>query len=683
MSFQRNNLHISDLGASTRQQFVQKSMAQPSPFSETSPIPPEIRSSINFLSYNSTDEIRSFWGRQLGHLKTLIATRSQRSTAWYANAPPELLKFHRRYPLDAWAALLDFCGIGGAKWLGQFAHGFPITGTLSQKFAYPVSEEKLPAQLSIGKVLQTAQSRFRSRSARPPPMAESLWAEAMEQVSEGWLDPPSLLNDDGQLADGSTSSLNISFRFAVSQSSKVRACDDLKDSLTNRLCSVETPIKLPDWDLLGAMSLLISSSSKKNWVLVKADDTSAYKNLPLRPSDSFLTAIALWNSAQKAWFAFLPRTLLFGATAAVLHYNVFSRILAAILNRLFGIPLISFYDDLGTPMIEELAPEALSLIIEVSRLLGVILNQKKCDLGNPLSFLGLLASFPQSPNDWKMSLCLTQEKIQKWSSQIEDFLSAGKISFADLQKLIGKLSFAQSTVFGKCARAFIRPLYAWLYSMHFSPLILPNIAVILQWWIRLLKSFRPRIVSCRPRYPEFIIFTDASYKDGKGMIAAFLFRREDFLKDGSVFAMASCEAPAYILRFFGDTLPIFALEFFVIALAIFEWKDILRYAAVTAYTDNTGAFGAVLNTGSSAASVSAVTMRLWYLIAHFQIWLWLEPVASPLNIADLPTRGKPSPFPVRSNTGFKSLEEAFFFFTQTSITEFMEFFTSPNSYEDQ
>ena len=199
-----------------------------------------------------------------------------------------------------------------------------MTGKLSQKFDFPVSAQSLPAQLPLGKVSASNSSRFASRSARPPPQADVLWSEAMSQVALGWLDSPRLLNRLGSFADNERAPLNFAFRFAVAQSSKVRACDDLKDSLTNRLCAVETPITLPDWDLLAAMSLYGSSLSKKDWAFLKGDDTSAYKNLPLRPSDAHLAAIGLWGPNTKNWFAFLPRTLFFGATASVLHYNFFS-----------------------------------------------------------------------------------------------------------------------------------------------------------------------------------------------------------------------------------------------------------------------------------------------------------------------------------------------------------------------
>ena len=68
-------------------------------------------------------------------------------------------------------------------------------------------------------------------------------------------------------------------------------------------------------------------------------------------------------------------------------------------------------------------------------------------------------------------------------------------------------------------------------------------------------------------------------------------------------------------------------------------------------------------------------MRFWYMVAQLRISLWVEPVAPPLNIADLPTRDRPSPFPIDYSSDFLLFDEAFAFFTQTTINEFLNSFS--------
>ena len=48
--------------------------------------------------------------------------------------------------------------------------------------------------------------------------------------------------------------------------------------------------------------------------------------------------------------------MMFGAVFAVIRYNIFSRIIAEISRRIFGIPMISYFDDIGA-----LPPQLLEL----------------------------------------------------------------------------------------------------------------------------------------------------------------------------------------------------------------------------------------------------------------------------------------------------------------------------------
>ena len=113
----------------------------------------------------------------------------------------------------------------------------------------------------------------------------------------------------------------------------------------------------------------------------------------MRVDDSLMAAITPWGGPAHCWQGFVPRTLIFGATASALHYNTFSRILANFINRLFGIPLLAFYEDLGSPMLFALGRIGLETPTKACRLLGIILKRSKSEWGNPLIFLGLIGHF--------------------------------------------------------------------------------------------------------------------------------------------------------------------------------------------------------------------------------------------------------------------------------------------------
>ena len=75
MGAQRNKINIGNLGAASRTEFVRKAMDRPSPFAEISPIPEDIKRSINLLSSNDSAEIVAFWERQVKNLRLLISKK--------------------------------------------------------------------------------------------------------------------------------------------------------------------------------------------------------------------------------------------------------------------------------------------------------------------------------------------------------------------------------------------------------------------------------------------------------------------------------------------------------------------------------------------------------------------------------------------------------------------------------
>ena len=177
-------------------------------------------------------------------------------------------------------------------------------------------------------------------------------------MSGGWLSPPVILGDNGGWASAQAGQSNITFRFAAVQLEKIRPCGDFKYGLVNLACANRAPIKLPTWGHIGQICLEVRDTGRE-WGFFKADRKAAYKNLPLNPDQAPLCTVALRNPTDSRWYGFLPRTLLFGAAAAVLRYNCFSRIIAALANCLFGLPVLNYFDDFGFPIPDSLSADGL------------------------------------------------------------------------------------------------------------------------------------------------------------------------------------------------------------------------------------------------------------------------------------------------------------------------------------
>ena len=148
----------------------------------------------------------------------------------------------------------------------------------------------------------------------------------------------------GNLATFGENGLFIAFRFGVGKMDKLRSRDDLKYSTTNMYCTVWTPIKLPTWGHIGQMALNVDESHR-SWTFMKMDRESAYKQLLLGDARAKYAMLTLRHPTAMEWRAFPPHSLLFGAEAAAIHYNCYSRTVAILISRIFGIPIISYYDD--------------------------------------------------------------------------------------------------------------------------------------------------------------------------------------------------------------------------------------------------------------------------------------------------------------------------------------------------
>ena len=72
-----------------------------------------------------------------------------------------------------------------------------------------------------------------------------------------------------------------------------------------------------------------------------------------------------------------------------------------------------------------------------------------------------------------LRIYLHQEKITKWANIIEEVLVLGNIQHKPLAKLIGKLAYAQKSVFGRFGRTVLKPLYTKIHAHPYTEFISP------------------------------------------------------------------------------------------------------------------------------------------------------------------------------------------------------------------
>ena len=287
-------------------------------------------------------------------------------------------------------------------------------------------------------------------------------------------------------------------------------------------------------------------------------------------------------------------------------------------------------------------------------LLGIRLKAKKTEVGRNITFPGLCGSFPGPDTDMSLRIDLPALKKRKWSSLIRQTLRSGSITHDRLESLTGRLSFSQTSIFGRFGRAMMQPLYRKIYAPYYSPALTPGDRLTLEWWGGLLPRVRPRVVSTQGRYPDWIIYSDAATTTG--IMACVVFHRNDFLQSPRIRIARWVKAHPTWLGIFDDTNLIYGLETLALTMTIADPDLPLDNSLVTCYVDNNNTLCALVRSDSATLIISVLSRIFWAICAIRGIIPWLERVDSDFNISDLPTRNEELPINCDS-TGQFSIEE--------------------------
>ena len=204
--------------------------------------------------------------------------------------------------------------------------------------------------------------------------------------------------------------INIALRFGDKQGYRLRSCGDLKHPTEQLACDVGKPIKLVSRGHAAEIRRNAELSGR-DWNFTKADRADAYKRPPMEWGHARVGVVALKRPVEGGVVWLFSRTILFGAADAVLRYNVFSRIVAELFARLFGVPLLGLFGDFGASVPAfpaELDPRARARICALS---GYRDQRGEIRRRRMVTFLGMDRSSPCAPNDVDIHPHLTSEKL--------------------------------------------------------------------------------------------------------------------------------------------------------------------------------------------------------------------------------------------------------------------------------
>ena len=526
--------------------------------------------------------------------------------------------------------LMEEAGYNGENVLKAFEEGVDMIGPLKGS-AYGA---RLPRKKDLTSENELWAGRRESNkkalsSLADDPHEEALMEQLMTEAYEGKISFPWRVKDED--ADGT----RLCPRFGREQGrrangeARIRAIDNGTKHGHNDGAEMTRKLKMGKISQLVSIARRRYRAGRRKTKFLKADVGAAFRRNPVKPRHRWLTT-ALFRYKGEAWAAQHHATP-FGFIASVPAWDIVGEALEVIITRLLWIAVLRYVDDYFAAEDEETAEHALDCMKKVvDAVLGEnALSAEKCEAKNPLTVLGIELNVKG-----KTILCtLPEAKRLEWARMASEAAEEGCLSSGDAATLGGRLAFAAQHIFRRFGRAMLRPIYRQQHQPLREGRISNELRDALKWWADILQeeiaeAFEMERVERRHVH----LLCDASGNNAH--LAAVLMEGKDV-------RYVEMVTPADWSQWFvqREDKQIMGLEVLAIMLGLESFRNEIRGANLTIWTDNAGAEGALVKGASKNADHNIMMHLFWKRAALDRIGVWIRRVPTCDNIADGPTRG--------------------------------------------
>ena len=505
------------------------------------------------------------------------------------------------------------------------------------------------------------------RNAPKSEFEDELWTLTMEEVTtKRWLDGPYSYDELECLFEGTWNPVR---RFGVWQRNKLRAIDDFSESGVNASFAYLEKIQLRaldeiiwvaacfvkyviyhehfSFDIDGEkMSGKVHSwwkslDTNKSFLQVKTVDLkSAYKQFAIHPSDRRLSVLALRKPDTGEVAGFVSRTLPFGSTASVLHFNRAARLLHRIGLDL-DVAWTNYYDDYPVVDFSFLASNTNHAIKALTSLLGFECStDKELPFADEAEMLGVVLDVSKSGSGI-LSVKNKQSRTEELASNLKALIEAGRVDPSKLPSLFGRALFVECQIsgrLGKLALSELRDLERCKKcSVDFSAVQIKALHILLKRY----QDSIPRALKLEGQKPPVLLFTDGACEEVSGKTVATV-GGVLFHHDVSLPRVYGCEVNQAVLKSWMDAdkvHPVSLTELYAVCLARSLWKSLLDNQKVIVFIDNQGVLDACIKGWSGEEQMKSLLLHFETVDGVNPFLPWFARVPSSSNCADYPSRG--------------------------------------------
>ena len=509
---------------------------------------------------------------------------------------------------------------------------------------YPAAVEE--QRISREELLRDHEHKFECWSREPAdPHAAFLVDCCRKDAAKGFGEPLTTAEDlDTRFGRGGWCS---NPRFSVAQSSgKVRPIDDGKRSGVNDatsfveslvLCSPLQPCVCAR--LIAEEAAAIGSDAEVMRLEVGGEDLpDAFRHIPVAPADYCCNIVAVQEPSNGTWLFQLMFGHLFGHACAVINFNRYSRLLEGAARRLCALLVSSYYDDFNIVDLASARGTGQCTLGALAAAMGTpfaVDKQQRMSVDG--DFLGIVQAIG-SAHQGIVRVRPRARLVADVLGMVELAVQTDRLTPGTAGKLLGKISFASSALYGRLGRAAVRPLVQRMYADSHPWTLSHTLLRALDYLGIIFRSLPEREILVKPPRRAVIVVASDAQADGRRPSAGLL------ALGGPAHLRVGLFGPIQedILEAWGyphtrrqqGGNPIALCEGAAVLFGIAQLAGELAGQCVVWFIDNTSSLHSLVKGTSTNAMLSRIVEVVHILLHRHRINVWFEFVSSSDNWAD-------------------------------------------------
>ena len=481
-----------------------------------------------------------------------------------------------------------------------------------------------------------------------------LLQETELELERGWAEDPFELHE---LEFGAT----VSRRFPLIQSSKTRMIDDFSVSGVNDSCVAHNKVDLHLVDTFCSMvrsffSQCASGGLDSELRAKTYDLTSAYRQVPVRPSHYKYAYVSVFNCRKNCAEIYRMRAMPFGATHSVYCFLRLAKCLYALAVRGLFLLSTNFYDDFilaSQPCLCESSKNSMELLFMLTGWQFARDGKKSTAFSMHCKALGVEFNFSRS-EQCLLQVANTESRKAELVKQLDEALKCGKLDKQECLMLRGRLGFADSFLHGRVGKLVLKKLIDHAYGR--TSVLSDELRAALQAMSLRLQNAGPKVVSA-DSFTQWFVYTDASYEPSTktGGLGGVLVNSD--VEVCAWFGIALDAAQCEQLGACDKVTIIYELELLAAVVSLDIWCGCNGDELNVHFGDNDGVQYSLVK----ASSTGHVGQKLMEFHLKTEAMrgsrTWFARVPTECNLSDFPSRGVPHPLLLESmNVTTKALE---------------------------